>query len=140
MKKFLVDTCVWRDFYENRKNKLGKDISKLSSDFFSKVIIKHHTILFSDVLVQELKKEYSLQEINELLGVFKFMNILEFIEITKDEYSEAKQLSKERNLPLGDCIFAIQARNSGAILITRDAHFFKNLKDIANIKRPEDIN
>ena len=39
------------------------------------------------------------------------------IDITKTEYSEAKNLSQMRKIPFVDCLNAIQARNHKAIMV-----------------------
>ena len=47
-------------------------------------------------------------------------------------------LAEIRNVPRGDAIHAIIARDYELILITRDKHF-QNLKDIAECYKPEEI-
>ena len=137
--KYLVDTCVWRDFYENRLSKTGKPIGKQAHDFFINAIKNKDKIFFSEVLTIELSKDYSVEEINEMLNILFLNGILSKIDITKDESLEAEKLSLSRNLPFADCLNAIQARNNNAVLISQDKHFFKYLSDIAITKKPNQI-
>ena len=61
------------------------------------------------------------------------------IGITREEYSEAKKLALERNIPFIDCLNAIQARNNKAIMVSQDEHFHKMLSDIVKIIKPQDV-
>lgn len=135
---FLIDTCIWRDFYENRvdksKNLLGEHASKL----FIKILKNNYKILFSESLLWELKKDYNERDIKDMLTLLIINNNLMNIKITKEEYSEAKILSEKRDIPFVDCLNAIQARNNKATVITRDRHFDK-LSDIAKVLKPEQV-
>ena len=51
---------------------------------------------------------------------------------------EAKKIAKERNLPSGDALHSIIARDNDLILVTRDNHF-KELTDISKYYKPEEI-
>jgi len=135
MTKYLVDTCVWRDFYENRTGLTGNNLGKHAAKFFSKVIENEDKILFSEFLIDELKIQYSDEEITNFLSIFIMMRILKRINITNEEIYEAEKLSTKRNLPFVDCLDAVQARNHNAILISQDKHFQK-LSDITKTMLP----
>jgi predicted nucleic acid-binding protein len=139
MAYYLLDTCIWRDFYENRFNYSGKNLGEEASNLFKKIINTKSKILFSESLYLELKKDYSLSDITNMLNLLFYSSILIKIEITKEEFNEAKKLSKERNLPFVDCLNAVQARSHNAIMVSRDKHFFKNLKDIVKTQRPSEL-
>ncbi len=136
MTKYLLDTCIWRDFYENRKNKADLPIGKSATALFIKIIKNQDYILFSEALIWELRKGYYDPEINDMLNLLFTNKILTKIEITKEDYREARRLSKERNLPFVDCLNAIQARNHKAFLVTRDIHYFNQLSDIITAMKP----
>lgn len=138
--KYLIDCCIWRDFYEARSGRNGKPFASYASDLFIKLIKSKSTILFSDTLIIELKQAYSSVEINDLLGLLFTNEILIKIKTNEYEFKEAKKLSKEREIPFADCLNAIQARNHNATVVTNDSHYFKSLSDIATAKRPEEIN
>ena len=90
-KLYLVDTCIWRDFYEDRFGKSGRPIGKYASDLFMKILKKKYKILFSEGLVWELKKDYSEEQINDMLNLLFLNNILIRIEIIEKEYLEGKE-------------------------------------------------
>ena len=139
MKKYFVDTCVWRDFYEDRQSTDKSKIGSHASKFIKNILDKRHTILINKYILYELKNKYTDEEINELLMFFKYLNILENVEISNSEYNETKIISKNKNLPIVDCIIAIQSRNYDAIVITRDNHFLKKLSYICKAELPESI-
>ena len=140
MKKiYLLDTCIWRDFYENRFSKIGRPLGKYATRLFMKILKDKNKILFSEALILELKKDYEERDVNDMLNLLFLNKTLERIEITKEEHLEAKKLSQERNIPYIDCLNAIHARNHKAMMISQDDHYFKNLIDITKTIKPEDI-
>ena len=104
-----------------------------------KITKTKNVIIFSETLFWELKKDYSLIEVENMLNFLFIVGVLKKIEITKEEYAEAKILAEKKNVPFVDCLNAIQARNHAAIMISRDKHFFENLSNIVETKKPEDI-
>ena len=139
-KKYFLDTCIWRDFYEDRFGQRGRPLGKYAADLFMKIMKKKDQILFSKSLVMELKIDYGEQEIMDMLNILFMSKILTKVEITKEEYVEAKELSQKRNLPFVDCLNAVQARNHEAVMVSQDKHFLEDLKDIIQAVKPEDIN
>jgi len=104
-----------------------------------KILKRKDKIIFSEGLFRELNAGYSRKEVDDMLAIFIACKILKKIDMTESESVEAEKLSKERNVPFMDCLNAVQARNHNAILITRDKHFFINLKDIVAALKPEEI-
>ncbi|MBW2995064.1 PIN domain-containing protein [Candidatus Woesearchaeota archaeon] len=133
--KYFIDTCIWRDFYEDRLSRTRKPIGKYAGNFIMRIIENKDTIIFSYSIIWELKRFYSEEQINEILNFFKITRILEKIETTIEEKKEARIISQERNLPFVDCLIAIQARNHNALLVSRDKHYDK-LRDIAKTVKP----
>ena len=136
---YLLDTCIWRDFYENRFSKIGRPLGEYATRLFMKILKDKDKILFSKALILELKRDYGEKDVNDMLNLLFLNKTLERIEITKEEHLEAKKLSQERNIPYIDCLNAIHARNYKAIMISQDDHYFKNLIDITKTIKPEDI-
>jgi len=88
------------------------------------------------MLIKELETFYSLEQINGLIKPFE-KNLIK-VNISKQQMQEAKDIAKKRNLPKGDALHAIIARDSEAILVSRDKHFQK-LKDFCIVVKPEEI-
>lgn len=69
-KKYLLDTCIWRDFYENRYNLSGNPLGKYATKLFMKILKNRDKIIFSRALILELKKDYKEKEIFHMLPKF----------------------------------------------------------------------
>ena len=65
--KHWFDTCVWRDFYEDRFSKVGNPLGEYATNAFMKILKKRDKILYSESLVMELHKDYGMDEINDML-------------------------------------------------------------------------
>lgn len=63
---------------------------------------------------------------------------MEKVSISEEQAKEAAVICKKRNVPFGDALHAILARDNKSIMVTRDKHY-KKLKDIADIQKPEDL-
>ena len=137
--KHWFDTCIRRDFYEDRFSKTGSPLGEYATNAFMKIFKRGNKVLFSESLIRELYKDYGKDEINKMLNFLFMSNILIKIEITKEEYLEAKELSEKRKLPFVDCLNAAQARNHKAIMVSQDEHFTKNLSDIVKVIKPQDL-
>lgn len=88
--KYLLDTCIWRDFYENRFSKTGRPLGQYATNLFIKILKNKDQIIFSEALILELKKDYKEDDVNNMLNLLFFNRILVNIRIVKEEYSEAK--------------------------------------------------
>lgn len=124
--RYFIDTCVWIDLLEDRKN-FGNHAAR----FLFRVIKRQDRVLINDFIFSELKKSNIIQKV--LKG-----HIIK-VRISRQQYLEAEKLSITRGLPLVDCIITILARDNKAYVITRDKHILNRLSDIAISYRPEDI-
>ena len=136
--KYYFDTCIWRDFYESRTGLKGKPLGKYAANLFIKIIKRKDTLLYSDLIIRELKKDYDEKEVNDMLNFLFLTNILKKVEMKKEEFLKAKKIAEERDLPTPDAFHAILARNNKAILISQDKHL-QELKDIVEVMKPEEI-
>ena len=133
--KYYVDTAIWRDLHENRKDK-SKNLGELAFELFKKIRANKEKIIYSGFVVEELSHAYDKQTIDKLFkGVSE---LLEKVEINEKQVKESISLSKELKIPFGDSLHGVLARDNDAIMVTRDRHFRK-LKDKIIIKRPEEL-
>lgn len=133
--KYYVDTAIWRDLHENRKDK-NKQLGELAFESFKKIRANKEKIVYSDFVVEELSRAYDKQTIDKLFkGVSE---ALEKVEINDRQLKEAADLSKELKIPFGDAVHGVLAKDNRAVMITRDRHFRK-LKDKITVKKPEDL-
>lgn len=136
-KRFYFDTSVWRDYYENRTDSTKK-LGDLALNLMSRVIKMEHQILYSDLVVEELMTKYNREEISNIFSILYRLGLLIKVLISKEQAEEAGRLCKERKIPFGDVLHAVLARDNNAVMVTRDKHF-QQLKDIAEIKKPEEM-
>ena len=133
--KYYIDTAIWRDLYENRKDK-NKQLGELAFELFKKIRTNKEKILHSDFVSEELSHAYDKQTIDK---IFKNVSeLLEKVEMSEGQVKEAVGLSKNLKIPFGDALHGVLARDNDAVMVTRDRHFRK-LKDKVNIKKPEDL-
>jgi predicted nucleic acid-binding protein len=115
--KYYFDTCIWIDYFNERDAYVVDVVFK---------ILSNYTILVSELVFAELNKHV------DNLSLLGFKNII-LVEIFDTQRKLATAICEARNIPFGDALHAIIARDNNAILITRDKHFLK-LRDIATIK------
>jgi len=137
--KYIIDSCIWRDFYEDRVSRSGRPLGKYAFDLFVKIFSRHDAILFSEALTGELARYYPEEKVIEMLNLVMHIGTLTRIDITEKEHTESRELSVKRKIPRVDCLNAVHARNHGALLVSQDRHIIHELSDIAKSIRPEEI-
>ena len=135
-KKYYLDTSIWLDFFENR-NEPNLPKGDWAHELLSKITGNNDKIIYSDIVILELGVvDYKPNEIEKLFE--KIKPILIFVESTEKQARKVKDLSSKRDIPKGDALHALIARDNKATLVTLDNHF-KKLLDITIPKRPQDI-
>ena len=134
--KYYLDTSIWLDFFENR-NEPNLPKGDWAHKLLNKITKNNEKVIYSDVIILEFGVAgYQPHEIEKLFE--KIKPILIFVESTEKQARKAKDLSLKRDVPKGDALHAILARDNKATLVTLDNHF-KKLLDITKPKRPQDI-
>jgi predicted nucleic acid-binding protein len=122
--RYYIDTCVWIDFVEN---------VDYADNLLFKILQQEAQIFVSELVFSEFVKHQSFSNIKMIFSTLKSKNLIVYIKATKVQEYEAISLSNKRNIPFGDALHAVLARDNDAILLTRDKHFM-NLKDICKIE------
>ena len=136
-KKFYVDACIWRDYYENREDRF-RPLGEWAFELFRMIKETRSKVFYSDLIVEELSIAYDKKAILEIFKILDDEELLEKVGTVTKQFQEAARLKRERKLPFGDLIHAILARDNGAILVTRDKHFVE-FEDIVLVRKPEDL-
>lgn len=136
-KRYYLDTAIWKDYYENRSDKL-RPIGDWALAFINKAIAEGSRILYSDAVMRELNKYHTMDEINAILSIVRNEDCLEKVSIGREQAQEAREISRKRNVPFWDALHAVLARDNNAIIITRDRHF-DELMDVAEARKPEEL-
>jgi len=135
--RYYLESSIWRDYYENRSDRF-RPLGEWALFFISRALENNEIILYSDLVLKELRIQYKDKEIENILSVVYRNDLLIEAQISKSQVKEAAILCKQRKVAFGDALHAILARDNKAILVTRDRHFLE-LTDIAEIKKPEDL-
>ena len=135
-KKYYVDTAIWRDLHENRTDKF-RPLGEWAFEFFKKVLDDEKKILYSDLVIKELSGHFDIKTINNILNIASGRELLEKVEINKNQTKEAFEIKKKLNVPFGDALHAILARDNNAVMVTRDKHFLEF--DFVAVKKPEEL-
>lgn len=135
--KYYIDTSIWRDYYEDRKDKL-RPLGEFAFKFFKYIKENKDKIVCSDLIIKELSIKYNEKDIKKIFEIIEDKNLLLKIEYSDKQVKEAIILAKKLSIPKGDALHAVLARDNNAIMVTRDEHF-NELTKIVTVKKPEDI-
>ena len=138
MKRFYVDSNIWLDFALDRKDNI-RPLGELAFQFFRKAVREKWQILYSDIVLRELGKELTKEEIWQ--RCFKMVsdeNLLGKAMVSVEQEKEAEKISKQQKVPFADAAHAIIARDNNAVVVSRDAHF-GNLFKVVKSFLPEEL-
>jgi predicted nucleic acid-binding protein len=136
-RKYLIDTAIWIDLYEDRVGYNGEPLGDYAWQLLALIRGRDERVVVSDLLLNELESRLTLEQIRGMFSLFE--TIIERRISTESQWLEAERLARERNVPPGDALHAIIARDGGFVLVTRDRHF-NSLLDISPYLLPEDLN
>lgn len=136
--KYFVDTLIYRDYYENRRDNL-RPLGEWALDFFKKAADEGNIIFYCEMVFVELEKDYKPENIRLIFGILYELGIILIrLEPSNAQAKEAKTIAKIRDVSFADVLYAIIARDNNAVVVTRDAHFII-LSDIAESRKPEEL-
>ncbi|MDO8537789.1 MAG: PIN domain-containing protein [archaeon] len=120
--KFYVDTSIWRDYFEDRKDNM-KPLGEFAFQFLKKCKEHNYTIIITNEVIKELLIDYSIEKINLAFSSFKKETI--FVESTETQKFEARDfwIKSGKKFPIMDILHSITARDNNAVLTSRDHHF-----------------
>ena len=134
--RHYLDTSIWVDLYEDRKGYNQEPLGDFAWKLFGIIKAKRGVLVISDLLIRELESNYSIEEINGMIKPFSGM--IQKVTANSKQRDEAKRIALERDVPPGDVLHAIVARDYNLVLITRDRHFIE-LEDISKHYKPEEL-
>lgn len=134
-KRYYLDTSIWLDFLEGR-DEPDFPKSSLAKELVNKIIKEGNKIIYSDLILIELRKiGYSKYDLEYMFAPLR--KNLVFMEATPKQVGKGRDLSFKRNVPKADAIHALIARDNNAILVTLDKHFQKLIEIIKPFKPQE---
>jgi predicted nucleic acid-binding protein len=121
MKRFYVDTCIWIDYFEDRKDNL-KPLGDFAFYFLKKQFEERNKIIVSTMVEKELETT-GYREIAEIT-FNEYSEIIEKIVPSGKEISKATILARKiNNIPLQDILHAVICIQRNFVLVSRDKHF-----------------
>ena len=134
--RFYLDTSIWIDLYEDRKGYLDEPLDDFAFELILFIRKNNHKIVLTNFLMSELQRRITLEEINGMLKPFE--KLIETMIVSEEQLQEAKIICKKKQVPFGDAVHAIIARDYDLILVSRDKHF-KLLEEISKCNKPEEL-
>jgi predicted nucleic acid-binding protein len=120
--RFYLDTSIWRDYFEDRKDSM-RPLGEFAFMFLKKCVKEKAQIIVSDIVLEELEAHLSQEQITAIFSGFK--GIIVKVAHTTTQSREALGLLKKfgKKVPLYDILHSIIARDEKAVMVTRDRHF-----------------
>lgn len=121
-KKFYLDTAIWRDYFEDRRDGI-RPLGEFAFQFLKRCGERKDFIIVSSAVRKELLDYYSEERLRLVFSSFR-QTIIE-IDYSKKQAEEAFAfwMNHRKKFPLYDVLHSIIARDNRAIVIARDRHF-----------------
>lgn len=123
-KKFYLDTSIWRDYFEDRKDNL-RPLGEFAFQLLKKCQQRKWVVIVSPEVEKELLAYYSEEQVGLTFSSFK--DIILKVSYSKQQVSEAlffwAKTGKE--FPFSDVLHSVIARDNHAVLVCRDKHFWE---------------
>ncbi len=117
MKRVLIDTCVWIDFFKFQIGPLGNTVTQLIEDNLAAI-----TGVIMAELLQGIKTETESKRVEKLLHSIHYLTMEERDWINAGQLSQQLR-TKGVTLPLTDILIAIIAQRHAVSILTIDKHF-----------------
>lgn len=137
MTVYYIDTCIWRDFAEDRTDG-SRPLGEWARAFLKKAFADRHPLVWSVVVEQELTSVPHRSYILKVRREFEVAGLIVTVSHTYEQLREAAILSRDLRVPLDDALHAVLARDADAVLVTRDTHF-QRLRAAVLSAAPEEL-
>jgi len=141
MKKVLVDSNIFLDYYLDRRDNL-LPLGEFAFQFVEKALKCKYLLVICNSTLREISSNLGISEDTvweKVLSGLKKKNKIELVQYSHEQVMEARIISKEKNVAFNDALFAIMARDKGILVVTRDWHFFEELSEIVGAVKPEEL-
>lgn len=136
MTRYYLDACIWRDYFENRSDRF-RPLGEWAFYLIKNIIKNNDMFVISDRLMIELAEEFSPEQIIKIFEIVPEQLIIK-IRTKKGQFKEAYRIKRKLNIPFGDILHAILARDTKSVLVSRDKHFYE-LADEVLVRKPEEL-
>lgn len=130
-----MDSNIFIDVVEDRKNLIGKDIAKPASKMFFRAMSCEFYLIISSWTLKELYKHVNVDEIKMLFAMVKKKIIT--VKYDDKDVEEAKKRSRDN---FDDALHIVLAEKEKAdYIVTRNIDHFIQIGTKITIKRPENL-
>ncbi|MFO8016244.1 MAG: PIN domain-containing protein [Candidatus Woesearchaeota archaeon] len=133
--KFYLDTCIWRDYLEDRKDRF-RPLGEWAHRLIRKIIDDSEIIIISDILLKELGRDLTDDQIRNMLGIIPVQLIMNVYH-TETQARLAMGIKKRNKIPFNDALHSVIARECAAVLVSRDSHLL--CLPGSEVFKPEDL-
>lgn len=136
VQKFYLDTAIWRDYFEDRKDGI-RPLGEFAFQLLKKCHQRKWIVLVSPEVEKELLAYYPRERVEQVFSSFK--DIIVKVSYSKEQVSEALTfwVKTRKEFPFSDILHSVIARDNCATLVCRDRHFFE-IK-LADCVLPEEV-
>lgn len=135
MKKVYVDTNEYLDYWLDRQDNF-RPLGLFAGQVFDAVKGCTFTLVISDSIVKEIDKNLPYPSVaKEFFRNIRKLDKLIEIKVTREVFNKAKAMSKEKSIPIHDCVHFLVAKSEGALLVTEDKH----LLGMDNVVKPQEL-
>lgn len=139
--RIYIDTCVYRDYLEERKSEFGRDLFEPAYKLFKSIRENKHEVIISTHLIQELGNIFTSERCRDLLQKLKIKSAKYFDgDVKQAKKLGLKYLGSEDEYK--DALHMIIAKRENAIYVvtTNFIHFdLLNEEFKLDVKRPKEI-
>ncbi|MFH1505383.1 MAG: PIN domain-containing protein [archaeon] len=136
MTRYYIDACIWRDYFEDRKDRF-RPLGDWAFRFIKKIVEDEDEIIISDVLIKELDTHLGTEEVKSCLS-FVPKTLIKYIKISDAQERCAHRIKQRFGINFNDSLHVVLAKDHDAILITRDKHF-EVVERYVCVRKPEDL-
>ena len=134
MCKIYVDTNVYRDLFEGRKDRF-RDLAEFALFAFNQVREGKYKLVVSDWVINEFKKHCDVQIIEKFLKDFEKEQVIRIV-TTPEDKKKARELSQS-NYP--DALHVVLAMKSNCLCIVSQDSDFGEFHELIEIVMPESL-
>lgn len=121
--KYYIDTCVYLDYLENRKNKQGKNLGVVARKLFNQSRDCKFQIILSDHLVRELERNIVLSSTRLFFESLKKKIIK--IKVSEEDLEKAHEICENKKDFFAALHYVLAKRAKADKLITRNLEHFQ---------------
>lgn len=142
-KRYYLDSCIWLNLFKKEGDPTkGVPYWKLAEDFIKKVMFSEHEIVYSGLVLKELKHKLNDDKLfKERHEFLKSEPKFSFVTVTDEDYTFARKLESEFNFEISffDCLHTTICKRINAILVTRDKVLIEAARKYAVVDKPENL-